>query len=186
LGTLDGTFLICKNEKDLILIDQHAAHERVRFEELSNAYQSGSTAGQTLLIPPTLEVNSQVQGALEEIQPTLNKIGFQMEEFGPRTWRIHSVPKILESLDPRPVLAELAGAHLSGEVKSPFSDKIDQILSTVACHSAVRAHDRLSFEEIESLLTRMDEVDLSANCPHGRPTFIRLGLGEIERLFRRK
>ncbi len=168
------------------MIDQHAAHERVKFEELKNSFESRKPNVQHLLIPPTLEVTSQQEAILKELDPFLRAIGFETESFGPRTLVIKSAPAALGTRDPGHLLIELAGSFSPEEARSALDDRRDELLSRVACHSAVRAHDRLSADEVRDLLARMDRVDLSSQCPHGRPSYLRFALGDLERLFHRK
>ncbi|MFH1018932.1 MAG: DNA mismatch repair endonuclease MutL [Pseudomonadota bacterium] len=186
LGTLDQTYLFLKGHSALFVIDQHAAHERVKFEELKHSLESGSPKVQHLLVPLTFEVTSQQEAILNGLEPFLRSLGFSIEPFGPKTFVIKSVPDSLGAHDPRPLLIEMFGSFSEEEARSALQDRRDEILSRVACHSAVRAHDRLSAVEIRDLLARMDGVDLSGQCPHGRPAYLRFSLSDLERLFHRK
>jgi DNA mismatch repair protein MutL len=180
LTTVDQTFLVCMGSESLFVVDQHAAHERILFEKLKNDFQSGRPEVQRLLIPLTLEMTAEREAALHELAPALEGIGFELESFGPKTFVIRSVPAAIENVDPRTVLIDLADEFTA------YEDQIDDLLSRIACHSAVRAHDPLSAEEIRTLLTQMDGIDLSSHCPHGRPTFLKFSVGDLERLFGRK
>jgi DNA mismatch repair protein MutL len=180
LGTLDQTYLLFQGPQSFVVIDQHAAHERVLFEQLSDSFQLNSPRSQRLLLPMTFEVTREQESKLTELEGALIKFGFEIEPFGDKTKVIRAVPEILGTHDPRPLLSDLLNEETA------WQDRIDELTSRIACHSAVRAHDRLGSNEISNLLEQMDRVDLASNCPHGRPTFLRFTIGDFERLFRRK
>ncbi|MFH1261907.1 MAG: DNA mismatch repair endonuclease MutL [Pseudomonadota bacterium] len=185
LGSLDKTYLLLTDDETLFVIDQHAAHERVRFEELRKAFASKKAPSQKLLLPITIELTAERESALDGITPFLTAIGFELEEFGPRSHLIRSVPASLGATDPATLLTDLCDDLLAeGGVKS-WSDRTDELLSRLACHSAVRAHDDLAPGEIDRLLRDMGRVDLSAHCPHGRPTFVTFAATDFERFFKR-
>ena len=186
LGTIDNTYLVCRAIDALVVLDQHAAHERVLFEQLKCHFEKKNAEIQNLLVPITLEVNASREDALMKSADFLQRIGFIIEPFGSHTFVIKGVPSALGNHDPRPLLLDLADAKAVEEGTGEWNDRIESVLSQVACHSAVRAHDRLGSAEILSLLSQMDKTDLASNCPHGRPTFVRFSLGELEHLFRRK
>ncbi len=186
LGTLDNTYLFCRSPGAMYVIDQHAAHERVQFEKLRKREDALSPTSQKLLVPLTMEVSQQREVILNSILPWLTHSGFQLESFGRRTFVIRAVPTILGNQDPRIMLMDLADNFLADEKGIAFRDRLDQIQSRIACHSAVRAHDPLSPEKVRALLEQMDQVDLATNCPHGRPTYLRFTISDFERLFGRK
>ncbi len=187
LGSLDQTYLVCREENALVLIDQHAAHERVQFENLRETSASkGKPSSQALLLPLTLELTAERAGNLETLLPYLSRLGFEIESFGPKSFIVKAIPEVLQNVDPRPLLMDLSFEELGPQGEAAWNRKLDDILSRIACHSAVRAHDSLSNEKVRSLLERMDNVDLASNCPHGRPTHLTFGLDQLERLFCRK
>lgn len=185
LDHLDNTYLICKNTDSLVLIDQHAAHERVRFEWLKKAWEHKNPESQRLLIPITLEPSMQRFEAIKSLQSFLTDVGFELEPFGEKTYILRAVPVIFEKRDPRLLLMDLADEVSQKQGSIAWQDQVDHILSQMACHSAVRAHDLLSTEEVRTLLKQMDEVDLSQHCPHGRPTFLTFDISKLERFFKR-
>lgn len=186
LSTLDQTYLLLQGADALYVVDQHAAHERVLFEELRTSQSATTPPSQNLLLPISLELSSGREAALKPLLPFLTQIGFEIEAFGDRTLLIRSVPAPLGTTDPRSLFIDLADAAIGAEGKGPLQDRADEVLSRVACHAAVRAHDSLTPSEIEHLLRQMDQTDLSTNCPHGRPTFLQFSLGDLEKLFHRK
>lgn len=186
LSVLDQTYLLLRSADALYVIDQHAAHERVHFEKLRKAFERETPQSQKLLLPITMELSAEREGALAALTPVLLKLGFELETFGPRTRMVRSVPASLRSSDPRMLLTDLADGFLENENHAALKDRTDGIVSRLACHAAVRAHDPLSPQEIETLLAEMDRVDLSSHCPHGRPAFLKFSVGDFERLFHRK
>jgi DNA mismatch repair protein MutL len=153
---------------------------------LKAAFENGRDADrQGLLLPITMEVPPARVEMMERMQPFLARIGLEVEPFGARTYVIKSVPVLLGLHDPRPLIQDLCGDDIWSDTES-WKNKLDDLLSRVACHSAVRAHDKLGNEEVRSLLHDMDRVDLATNCPHGRPTYLRFSLEQLERLFGRK
>ena len=186
LGSIDNTYIACREDKAIVILDQHAAHERVLFEKLRSSYLNKEPKKQKLLLPLTLEVSAERENAIAKLLPLLSRVGFEIESFGPKTFIIKSVPSLLGSQDCRPIIIDLADEVIQEQGANAFEEKLDDIFSSLACHSAVRAHDRLSTVEIQTLLKDMDGIDLATNCPHGRPTFIRFSVDQLEKLFKRK
>ena len=186
LGSLDHTYLVCRAVDSLFVIDQHAAHERILFENLQTGANVGRIDVQNLLMPITLEISQERAAALDQLLPFLVKIGFAIEPFGERTFVVKSVPAVLGQHDPRPLLFDLMDDRSAFEGEAAWQDRVDDVFSRIACHSAVRAHDPLTADEIRSLLHQMDQIGVSTHCPHGRPTFLKFGLNDLERLFGRK
>lgn len=186
LSVLDGTYLICKNANELILIDQHAAHERVLFAQLKKQWNENQSLAQKTLIPVTLELNASQLDALHTVSQSLTEIGIEVEMFGEKEIIIRSVPTFLHESRLQEFIFEILEQVGRGEIPSHADDLIDHMLSTTACHSAVRAHDRLEVSEIQHLLTQMDQVDHASYCPHGRPSFVKMDLSDLEKIFKRK
>jgi DNA mismatch repair protein MutL len=185
IGQFNASYILCQDGSDLVLIDQHAAHERVAFERLKTQFASKEVESQTLLFPETLELSFRESAALNEEYENIGRLGFTLEPFGGSTWLLKGVPAILDGTDYlrtfRDILEELTTI---GKNRS-FSDAVEDILARIACHSVVRGMHPLYFTEIRALLSRMDEIDFSSNCPHGRPVLKRITLGEIEKMFKR-
>ncbi|GFO61822.1 DNA mismatch repair protein MutL [Geomonas silvestris] len=185
IGQFNASYILCQQGTDLILIDQHAAHERVAFERLKSEFAGQQVDSQGLLFPETLELSFKEAAALMENLDEMTRLGFLLEEFGGNTWLLKGVPQILAGTEYlrtiRDILEELASLGRS----RTFTDVHEDILARIACHSVVRGRRTLSQQEIAALFSQMDRTDFSSNCPHGRPVMQRLSLGEIEKMFKR-
>ena len=191
LGQLDLTYLLCERDGELVLVDQHAAHERVVFQRLVEKHRARAIPRQQLLFPVTVELDKKLAAVAEESLEQLGSVGFEIEPFGDTTggqaaFALKSAPSELRvGEDPavllRQVLAELAEHGGSRAVE----DRLDSVFATLACHSAVRAGDPLSPPEVASLFASLDAIDFRAHCPHGRPVLLRIRVDEIARRFGR-
>jgi DNA mismatch repair protein MutL len=185
IGQFNASYIICQRGTDLILIDQHAAHERVAFERLKKEIASRGVDSQGLLFPETLELSFRESAVLVEHLEEVGTLGFSLEEFGGNTWLLKGVPQILGETDYlrtiRDILEELASLSRS----RTFIDIQEDILARIACHSVVRGRRTLSAQEIAALFKQMDETDFSSNCPHGRPVMQSMRLAEVEKMFKR-
>ncbi len=185
LGQLDLTYLVCEADGELVLIDQHAAHERVAFGRLKERSQQQAVAMQRMLLPTTIEVSLAHVALVTETQPVLAQIGYDVDVFGVTAIAIKAVPAELRHADPAAVLRELLDEWLAKGASRAVEARLDHALSTIACHSVVRAGDRLQPSEVEALLASMDGVDFRAYCPHGRPALLRISVDELARRFGR-
>lgn len=185
IGQYQNSYLVCQSDKDLILIDQHAAHERIGFEHLKKQYLAGSVERQLLLFPLVLEFDFRQGRIVEQQRDSLFRLGFALENFGGNAFALKELPRMLKEADAerlvRDVIEEFAAIGRSQAVEI----ELERILLKMACHAMVRAHQRLSFDEMQALLDELDKTPFSSNCPHGRPTYLRWSLGELERLFKR-
>ena len=185
IGQFRAAYILCQDESDLIMIDQHAAHERVVFEELRSSFTSSALEGQQLLFPETLELLPNESTVLKEQQLLFARLGFELEHFGGNTWLLSSMPHSLSGHNYIQALRDLLEEVAVIGSSSILAEKVDDILATIACHSVVRGEWHLSTAEIQHLFKRMDSTDFSAHCPHGRPAFARISLRDIEKLFNR-
>jgi DNA mismatch repair protein MutL len=190
LGQLDLTYLICEGDGELVLVDQHAAHERVELARLRERHARGGgerVAVQSMLFPVTLDATPQQLALVGRVGATLAQVGFEVEPFGKATLAVKAVPAGIRHGDPAQLLRRLlhdwAEAGTPGEAE--LAERLDALLGTIACHSVVRAGDRLAPGEAENLLRSLDGVDLSLPAPHGRAVLLRLPLAEIGRRFGR-
>ena len=184
IGQIHRTYLVCEANDGLVLIDQHAAHERVVYGRLKAAHERRQIPRQRLLFPIPIEVGETAAAAATH--DVLEALGFEVAPHAPGVVMLHALPEPLKDADPKPllreVLAELAeGTPLAGG----DLERVDHLLATVACHSVVRAGDALGRPAALALLAQLDEVDLRSHCPHGRPVMLRMPLSEIERRFGR-
>ncbi len=185
LGQYHQTYILCQQDEDLLLIDQHAAHERVGFEKLKDFYERGRVPRQQLLFPEILELDYNSAAALEDNLVELERLGFEVEPFGGKSFAIKAVPTLLASGSVIRLVTDVALDIERFGREGRLSESIDNVLIRMACHRVVRANQALNQEEIRALFADLDQVDFRGNCPHGRPVLARLTLYEVERLFRR-
>jgi DNA mismatch repair protein MutL len=174
------TYLVCEGEGGLFILDQHAAAERVTFHRLRKAYAGREIATQALLFPVSVEVTAQDAAFVEEEQGRMTEFGLDVRAIGPTTVAVHAMPRLLSRAKPESVVRDLI-AEATRTGGRAFSNAVDLVLATMACHGSVRAGDRLSSDEAGALLAALDQVDFSGHCPHGRPIVTRIGWDELER-----
>jgi len=185
-GQVAATYIVAEAEDGLVIVDQHAAHERLVLERMRAAREGGTVARQALLIPEVIELEEPDCDRLEGAADELAGMGLELERFGPTAMLVRSVPAALGKTEPAALLADLAAeiAELGGPMS--LRDKLDHVAATIACHGSVRAGRVLSVAEMNALLREMEVTPRSGQCNHGRPTWVKLGHGEIEKLFGRK
>jgi DNA mismatch repair protein MutL len=189
-GQVAATYIVAEAEDGLVIVDQHAAHERLVLERMraarANVEGGGSVARQSLLIPEVIELDEPDCDRLEGAAADLADMGLELERFGPSSMLVRSVPAALGKTDAAGLLSDLAAeiAELGGPLS--LRDKLDHVAATIACHGSVRAGRVLSVAEMNALLREMEVTPRSGQCNHGRPTWVKLGHGEIEKLFGRK
>jgi len=186
LGQYHQSYILCQDGADLILIDQHAAHERVGFEKLRHAYTRGTIPSQTLLFPEVLEIDFNSAAALNDYLQELSALGFELEPFGGNSFVLKALPQLLEGKNVSQLVVDVALELVRIGQSGQLRESIDEILILMACHSVIRANQALATLEIKALFRDLDKIDFKANCPHGRPVMQRLTLAEVERLFRRQ
>jgi len=182
---LHNSYLVAESEDGLIIIDQHALHERIMYEDLLARLSRGPLESQRLLIPLPIPANSRQQELLEQIQPLLARLGIEAASIGPDAIAVHAFPSFLERLDPADFLGELLERGEQEALDLNHEELLHEVLDMMACKAAVKAGDPLSPAEIEALLARRHLIDRSSNCPHGRPTTLRLTLHDLEKQFKR-
>jgi DNA mismatch repair protein MutL len=185
IGQAFEGYLICESGEALLVIDQHAAHERVTFERLRHAYADGGIARQRLLVPAIVEVGAQAAPLLAEGLAALENLGFELEPFGGTSFAVRAVPALLGDADPAALVRDVAEELTEVGRSRRVTQAAESVLARLACHTAVRVGQSLGPEQIRALLTAMDNVDFAGNCPHGRPAFITLPRSDLERLFKR-
>ena len=185
-GQVAATYIVAEAEDGLVIVDQHAAHERLVLERMRAARAGGTVARQALLIPEVVELDEPDCDRLEAAVSELSGMGLDFERFGPTAMLVRAVPAALGKADAAGLLADLAGeiAELGGPLS--LTDKLDLVAATIACHGSVRAGRVLSVAEMNALLREMEITPRSGQCNHGRPTWVKLGHGEIEKLFGRR
>jgi DNA mismatch repair protein MutL len=185
-GQVAATYIVAEAEDGLVIVDQHAAHERLVLERMRLAREGGAVARQVLLIPEVVELDEPHCDRLDGAAAELGDMGLELERFGPSAMLVRAVPAALGKADAANLLADLAAeiAELGGPLS--LRDKLDHVAATIACHGSVRAGRVLSVAEMNALLREMEVTPRSGQCNHGRPTWVKLGHSEIEKLFGRK
>jgi DNA mismatch repair protein MutL len=185
LAQLAGVYVLAQNATGLVIVDMHAAHERIMYEKLKTALEGSRVPTQQLLIPATLQVSTLHAACAAESGETLAALGFEMASLSPTTVVVRAVPAPLQDADPvslaRDVLDELAEFGAS----RVLTERRDEMLATMACHAAVRANRSLTLPEMNALLREMEATERSGQCNHGRPTWTQVSLAELDRLFLR-
>jgi DNA mismatch repair protein MutL len=168
-------------------VDQHAAHERLVYERFKAQAAEGGIEKQGLLTPEIVDMEDTDCARLLEQQDTLGKLGLEIESFGIGALAVRTIPALLSGrIDVQRLVRDLAAEAAENEKSTGLEEKINALLSTMACHGSVRAGRRLSVVEMNALLRQMEETPLSGQCNHGRPTYISLSLNDIEKLFGRR
>lgn len=186
LGQIRGTYILCEGEKNLLFIDQHAAHERILFEKFKREYENRSMISEKLLLPILIELSSEESYILESAGEVLKEIGFEIEAVGERLFAIRSIPSFIDQKDPKEFVREILDELSFLEKRGKGDEVIHSLLVTLACHSAVRANFLLKREEIDKLVENLIPFHPSTTCPHGRPIFFILPLDELGKQFKRK
>lgn len=186
IGQFRASYIVAEDDDNLLLIDQHAAHERIGFERLRQEFHQGEVARQGLLFPQIMEFDFKETALLNEHLLSLCRLGFELEPFGPRTFALKAVPQLLAARDNfAQLLHDLASDLGELGVSRRLEDALDSFLLLISCHGMVRARQKLTPAEMTALLLDLDAIDFNASCPHGRPVYSRLSDTEIARLFRR-
>jgi len=184
LGQLKETYILCETKEGLLLVDQHAAHERRVYEKLKASYDNSSLECQSFLLPPRVEFSPSESRAILKKIGELSGLGITLEHFGGEMFMVRSVPSLLVDVNWESFLRELIPV-LEEQEAVKGGQVVDKLLALMACHGAIRAGQRLSKEEMVSLVEQLDDVEVPTNCPHGRPVLKRLRFHEIEKMFRR-
>ena len=185
IGQLHNTYIICEAEAGLILIDQHAAHERILFETLSARSADRKPASQRLLVPETIELGFREAGVLSEILPDLLALGLEIEPFGGNTFVVKAVPVLLADRQVTPLVVEIVETIVEVGATPGLAEALDKCRMVMACHGAIRANQALTDKQIRGLLNQLDECRNPSHCPHGRPTWLRWELRTLEKSFKR-
>ncbi len=185
-GQVAKTYIVAESEDGLVLVDQHAAHERLVLERMRAALAGGRVAAQALLIPEVVELDEPGCDRLDARAAELADYGLELERFGPRAMLVRATPALLGTADVAGLVADLADELTAYDQALSLRERLDHVAATMACHGSVRAGRILSVTEMNALLREMEATPHSGQCNHGRPTWIKLAHGDIEKLFGRR
>jgi DNA mismatch repair protein MutL len=186
LGQVQGTYIVCEGGKGLIVIDQHAAHERLLFERYKKEFEGRSIISERLLIPIAMELSTEESFVLMSYQEVFQSIGFEIDPIGERTYAIQSIPRWIHPGDPKEIIREILDELSFVKREGKGAQPIRTMLVTLACHSAIRGNAVLRKEELAELVESLSSFNTSVTCPHGRPVFFVIPLEELAKQFKRK
>jgi DNA mismatch repair protein MutL len=186
IGQYADLYIFCQSENgDLLVVDQHAAHERLLFEDLKRQFLQGHIASQTLLFPATVELSIAETECVEHHAEEIRQMGFTVREFGGNSFIISAVPAMAGQCNPGELFVDILARFGHADERKGKGAILDDILASMACKAAVKAGDTLHALEIEALLTRMARADLFSHCPHGRPVLKHFTASEVKKWFHR-
>jgi DNA mismatch repair protein MutL len=182
---LYDTYLVVETDAGMLLIDQHALHERILFEQLKLRFRKGSLESQHLLIPEPVDLTSEQAARVLEMRPALAELGLHVDDFGGGTVLVTGYPALLSRRSPREILLAVVDHLISNDRLPTREVLLGNLLSLMACHAAVRAGDRLTVDQMSALVEQRHLADDTHHCPHGRPTALLFSRHDLERQFGR-
>ncbi len=185
LGQFHNTYIICESDSGLMLIDQHAAHERILYEKLKTRSSTNPYPAQKLLIPETFDIGYREASVLEKLIPDFKQFGLEVEPFGGNTFVVKSVPALISDHEVSPLILSMVEKVMDMGFSQGIQQVLEECLIIMACHGAIRANHSLSDIEMKALLDQLDQCDNPSHCPHGRPTWISWTLNSLEKSFKR-
>jgi DNA mismatch repair protein MutL len=183
---LHETYIVAQTPTGMVIIDQHAAHERLVYEQMKAAYAKDGVPSQGLLLPEIVELDERAVDLLVAKSAELAKLGLDLDRFGPGAVVVRSVPSLLGDADVKALVKDLADELREQGDSELLAETLDAVCATLSCHGSVRAGRKLSVEEMNALLRQMEQTPHASQCNHGRPTHIELRLSDIEKLFARR
>jgi DNA mismatch repair protein MutL len=185
IGQYSNSYMVCQIDDELVLVDQHAAHERIGFEKLRSQVASGGVESQALMFPVVVELEHREAALMSEYLEEFKRFGFEVEDFGGRSFSITAVPALVSDVDVERLVRDVADELNQIGRAGKLDDEIERVLSVLACHSMVRANQALSQSEMQQLLKDLAEIDFASCCPHGRPVMHRMSKRDVEKFFHR-
>lgn len=187
VGQVFGTYIVVEDNGEMVVVDQHAAHERIVYEKLKKRSDNHRPPSQSLVVPETLELTYREADLLESILPDLAAIGMEIEPFGGTAFIVKSIPAIIEHRDVRPLVLDIVAnlVESGGDAGGETGQWLDECIILMACHTAIRANNPLNHREMKDLLLALDDCENPDHCPHGRPIRIRWDIHALERMFKR-
>jgi DNA mismatch repair protein MutL len=185
-GQVAATYIVAETADALILVDQHAAHERLTLERMNRALAGGAVPAQALLVPEVVELDELAAGRIAARADELAELGLEVEAFGPGAIAVRATPALLGACDVKGLIVDLADDLAAFGAALSLKERLDAVAATMACHGSVRAGRQLSIAEMNALLREMEATPHSGQCNHGRPTWVKLAKTDIEKLFGRR
>ena len=185
LAQLGGAYILAENEEGLVIVDMHAAHERITYEKMKSASSEQTLVKQRLLVPLSLEVTRREADLVEALTEEFGRLGIGLERLGPSTIRVQEVPSLIGTADAAELVRDVLGELVEYGRSDSLAEHRDSLLATMACHGSIRANRRLAIEEMNALLREMERTENAGQCNHGRPTFHVQNLADLDRLFLR-
>jgi len=185
IAQLHGIYILSQNQHGLVVVDMHAAHERITYERLKTSWQEEKVRSQPLLVPLSMAVSSREADFADEHSIALEKLGFVIQRMGPETLLVREIPILLRNADVETLMRDLLSDIITHGSSDRIEHSINELLSTMACHGSVRANRKLTLPEMNGLLRDMEITERSGQCNHGRPTWTQMSLAELDKLFLR-
>ncbi|MBA1202866.1 DNA mismatch repair endonuclease MutL [Pseudomonas capeferrum] len=185
LAQLKGIYILSENAVGLVLVDMHAAHERIMYERLKVAMASEGLSGQPLLVPESLALSQREADCAEEHADWFRRLGFELQRLGPESLAIRQIPALLKQAEANRLVQDVLADLMEYGTSDRIQAHLNELLGTMACHGAVRANRRLAIPEMNALLRDMENTERSGQCNHGRPTWTQMGLDDLDKLFLR-
>lgn len=185
IAQLKGIYILSENDQGMILVDMHAAHERITYERMKQSYQEQGVRAQPLLVPKSVSVSEREADCAEEHSDYFSRLGLTLERMGPETLLVRQIPVMLQNADVEKLLRDVLSDLMQHGTSDRIEAHINEILATMACHGSVRANRKLSIEEMNALLRDMEHTERSGQCNHGRPTWTMLSMDQLDKLFLR-
>lgn len=185
IAQLHGVFILAQNEHGMVVVDMHAAHERITYERLKTAYDEQGITSQPLLVPETIHVSQEQADEAEQHEQDLIKLGFKLERLGPETLVIRQMPVLLRNANSEALVVKVLEDYRQHGGSRHMTEFRNEVLSSMACHGSVRANRQLTLAEMNGLLRDMEITERSGQCNHGRPTWTQLSMKELDKLFMR-
>ena len=185
LAQLKGIYILAENALGLVLVDMHAAHERIMYERLKVAMASEGLSGQPLLVPESIAVSQREADCAEEHMSWFQRLGFELQRLGPESLAIRQIPALLKQAEANRLVHDVLADLMEYGTSDRIQAHLNELLGTMACHGAIRANRRLALPEMNALLRDMENTERSGQCNHGRPTWTQMGLDDLDKLFLR-
>ena len=185
VAQIHGIFILAENAQGLIVVDMHAAHERITYEYLKRSMAEESVRSQPLLVPLAISVSKKEADCADSNPETFQKLGFTLSRLSPEKLTIRAVPSLLKHSDVESLVRDVLSDLLTHGTSERIQEAMNEILSTMACHGSVRANHRLTVPEMNALLRDMERTERSGQCNHGRPTWTQMSLKQLDKLFMR-